>query len=226
LPRSEREFTRALELNPNSSYALRYYAQLLSAQARFGESLSLGEKAKRLDPRSGSAARNYALLLYYNGDVAAAERALQESADLETNQPGLPLLRGRFAEARGDFNGALADTRQALQLTSGVVPLRVQEIRLQALAGLKSDAMANLATLQSEAADRKIRVNTRDLAYIALALGERTKATALFEEAMIEHDPSLVWLGVDPRVDTLRGTPRFRQMLKTIGLPAALGETR
>jgi hypothetical protein len=35
-----------------------------------------------------------------------------------------------------------------------------------------------------------------------------------------------VWLGVDPRVDLLRGTDRFRQMLKTMSLPAMLGDAR
>jgi hypothetical protein len=102
----------------------------------------------------------------------------------------------------------------------------VQEIRLQALAGLKSDALASLASLQREAAERKIRVTVRDLAYIQLALGDRAKALELFEDAVNDRDSSMVWLGVDPRVDPLRGTPRFRQMLKTIGLPAELGEAR
>ena len=213
-------------MNPNSPYALRYYGQLLSAQARFDESLLCAEKARQLDPQSGSAVRDYALLLYYKRDLAAAEKALQDSAALETNQPQLPLLRGRFAEARGDFNGALADTRQALQLSNSSVPLRVQEIRLQALAGLKSDALASLAALQREAADRKTHVTARNLAYVQLALGDRAKAIELFEDAVNNGDPNMVWIGVDPRVDPLRGTPRFREMLKTIGLPAELGEVR
>lgn len=223
---AEREFKRSLELNPSSSYALRFYGQLLSAQARFDESLLYGEKARQLDPQSASAARDYALLLYYKRDLAAAEKALQDSAALETNQPQLPLLRGRFAEARGDFNGALADTRQALQLSNSWLPLRVQEIRLQALAGLTSDALAGLAALQREAADRKTPVSARNLAYIQLALGHRAKAIELFENAVNDGDPTMVWIGVDPRVDPLRGTHRFREMLKAIGLPAELGEVR
>src|SRR5262249_13548707 len=125
-----------------------------------------------------------------------------------------------------DFAGALADTRQALQLTSDAGPLKVQEIRLQALAGLKSDALASLASLQRDTAERKIRVTVRDLAYIQLALGDREKALELFEGAVNARDSSMVWLGVDPRVDPLRGTARFRRMLKTIGLPAELAEAR
>lgn len=225
-PRSEAEFKRSLDLNSNSLFALTFYARFLAAQARFEEALSQAERAKHLNPQSGSVARDYALFLYYKGDLASAEKALQDPAALENNQPGLPLLRGRFAEARGDFAGALADTRQALQLTSDAGPLMAQEIRLQALAGQKDGARASLAALQREASGGKIRVPVRDLAYVQLALGNKTKAIELFDEAVNARDPSVVWLGVDPRVDDLRGDARFRQMLKTIGLPAALGDAR
>ena len=124
-PGSEREFQRSLDLNPSSLFALTYYARFLAAQGRFDDALSYVEKAKRLDPQSGSVARDYALFLYYKGDLAAAEQALREPAAMENNQPGLPLTQGLLAEARGDLEGALADTRQALRLTSGAIPLRV-----------------------------------------------------------------------------------------------------
>jgi len=223
---SERAFKRSLELNSNSSYALTYYGNLLAAQARFDEAVSTAESARRIDSQSGSAVRNHALFLYYKRDLPSAENVLQESIRLETNQPQLPLLSGRFAEARGDYEAALADTREALQLSGGVVPLRVQEIRLLALAGHRESALASLAALQADADAGKIRLRTRDQAYIQLALGDRAKALQLFEEAVNERDPSVVWLGVDPRVDLLRGTDRFRQMLKTMSLPAMLGDAR
>jgi serine/threonine-protein kinase len=225
-PGSEREFQRSLDLNPNSLFALAYYARFFAAQGRFDDALSHAERATRLDPQSGSAAREYALFLYYKGDLAAAEQALREPAAMENNQPAVPLVRGRLAEARGDFEGALADTRQALRLTSGATPVRVQEARLQALAGHKDDARANLALLQREADARKIRLNDRDVAYIELALGNRARAIQFFDKAVNARDPSVVWLGVDPRVDDLRGDARFREMLKTIGLPMRLGEAR
>jgi serine/threonine protein kinase/tetratricopeptide (TPR) repeat protein len=225
-PGAEREFTRSLELNPSSTYALAYYANFLASQARFEESLAKADAARKLDPHSGQAARNYALFLYYKRDYSAAEQVLADSAAIESNQVG-PLLRGRIAEAQGDFDGALSDIRQALQLSRGaVVPLRVAEIRAAALAGRRAEALASLAALQREADTRKIRLSLRDLAYIQLAFGDKAKAIELFEQAVSDSDPTMVWLGVDPRVDSLRGEPRFRQLLKTIGLPAGAEERR
>lgn len=217
---AEREFVRSLELNANSAYALTYYAAYLAARGRFDESLAKAQAARELDPQSGAAARNYAVFAYYKGDFAAAEQALQESSQLETNQAGLPLLRGRLIEQRGDFARALTETREALQLSrGGGVPLRVQEIRLLALTGRKGEAATALAALQREAAAGAIRISVRDLAYIALASGERAKAMALLDEAVTERDPTVVWLGVDPRVDELRDDVHFRQLLQTIGVP-------
>jgi len=217
---AEREFVRSLELNPNSAYALSNYAGYLAARTRFDESLAKAQAARELDPQSGAAARKYALLAYYQRDFAAAEQALQESSQLETNQAGLPLLRGRLAEARGDLARALTETREALQLSrGGGVPLRVQEIRLLALSGRKGEAATALSALQREAAGGAIRISVRDLAYIALAFGDRTRAMALFGDAVNERDPTAVWLGIDPRVDEIRDDAHFRQLLQTIGVP-------
>ena len=225
--RAEAEFKRSLDLNPNSSYALAYYANFLAALGRFDESLSIADKARRLDPQSPDAIRNYALFLYYKRDYARAEQELLKLAAIEPNEVGLPLLRARFAEARGDFEGALADTREALRRSRGpVAPLRVAEIRREALAGRTADALASLAKLQQEAETRSIRIYVRDLAYIQLALGNKTKATELFEEAVNEQDPTMVWLGVDPRVDALRDQPNFNRLLTRIGLPAGVGKPR
>jgi tetratricopeptide (TPR) repeat protein len=216
---AEREFVRSLDLNPNSAYALANYANFLAARARFDESLAKAQTARQLDPQSGAAIRNYALFAYYKGDFASAEQALQESSEIEANQAGLPLLRGRLAEARGDFPRALAETREALRLSrGGGVPLHVQEIRLLALTGRRDEATTALSALQREAAARTSRISARDLAYIALAFGDRAKALALFDEAVTERDPTVVWLDVDPRLDELRDDVHFRQLLHTIGV--------
>src|SRR5262249_34500698 len=111
-PSAEQEFKRSLELNPSSALTLIYYADFLAALGRFDEAVKHMEMARRLDPQSGTAARHQTMVLYYKGDYMAAERSLVESAAIESNQAGLPLWRARIAEARGDFEGALSDTRE------------------------------------------------------------------------------------------------------------------
>lgn len=95
-----------------------------------------------------------------------------------------------------------------------------------ALTGRRDEATTALSTLQREAAARTSRISARDLAYVALAFGDRAKAMALFEEAVADRDPTVVWLGVDPRVDELRDDVHFRQLLHTIGVPDRRAATR
>ena len=217
---AEREFLRSLELNASSGYARMFYADFLATRRRFEESLLQAETARRLDPESGAAARRQALFLYYKHDFAAAERAYRDAIALEPSHAGLPLLEGRIAEAQGSFSKALDATVRAAQLSGGGgVGLRVQEIRQQALADRREDALAGLQALQREAASRTIRLSARDLAYIQLALGNKDQAVELFAQAVSDRDPTVVWLGIDPRVDTLQHDERFRQLLRAIGLP-------
>jgi serine/threonine-protein kinase len=217
---ADREFLRSLDLNPSSRYARTFYADYLAAVGRFDEAVTQAEIAKRLDPQSGAAAREYALVLYYQRNFDAAELALREATAIEPNAAGGPLLQGRIDEARGRFDEALDATRRAAELSGGGrAPLRVAAIRLEALAGRRDEALAHLRELQRDAARGAVRLVPRDLAYAQLAFGNIDAAVGLFAQALADRDPSLVWLGVDPRVDSLRGDPRFREILRGTGLP-------
>ena len=132
----------------------------------------------------------------------------------------MPLLKARFAEARGRFDDAVAATTAALERAGGrSTPLRLGQARRLALAGHRNAAIAALQVLESEAAAGQIHLSARDRGYMYLALGDRQQALRFFGQAVDERDPTVVWFAVDPRVDTLRRDPRFRELLKIIGLP-------
>jgi tetratricopeptide (TPR) repeat protein len=180
-----------------------------------------GEKAKQLDPESGAAARRYALFLYYKHDYAAAERALEDAQQIEPSNPGLPLLQSRVAEAQGRYAEAVELSTRALELSGGGgVPLRVVQLRQLILVGRLADATAGIRRLEREAATGAVQVTSRDKAYLELALGHTDKALDLFARAVEERDATVVWLGVDPRLDALQHNARFRELLHVIGIPA------
>jgi hypothetical protein len=72
--------------------------------------------------------------------------------------------------------------------------------------------------LEEQDAARKIRLSHRDRAYVKLALGDENGACDEFERSFEERESSLRWVSVDPRVDQLRGNPRFQAILKRMGL--------
>jgi hypothetical protein len=94
----------------------------------------------------------------------------------------------------------------------------VQVVRLEALSGRTALAERHLRELEAEAAGGSVQLTARDMGYIRLAFGDEAGALAAFARAVDERDPSLVWLGVDPRVNSLRQHPRFAALLKQLGL--------
>jgi serine/threonine-protein kinase len=217
---AQREFLRSIQLNPNSPYARVFYADDLAAMRRFGESLEQGAIARHLDPESGAAARRYALFLYYKHDFRAAARTLDEAERIEPNSPGLPLLRSRIAEAEGRYDEALELANRAIELSGEPgVPLTIHQVSQQIRAGHTAEATVALNALEADAATGAIQLTSRDRAYVQLAFGNMERALQLFSQAVNERDPSVVWLGVDPRLDPLQHDARFRELLRVMGIP-------
>jgi tetratricopeptide (TPR) repeat protein len=214
---AEEEYRTALALNANLSSARNEYAQLLAASGRFDESLEQATLSESLEP--GAVPSLSGLLLYYKKDYQAAEKVLRAAMIERPDLASLHILLGRIAEARGRFPEAIEETRTALQLSAnGGVPLRVQMVRLEALSGRPDEARRLLRELQTEASQGSLQLASKDVGYIRLAFGDHEGALQAFARALDERDPSMVWLGVDPRVDSLQQDPRFAAMLKQLGL--------
>jgi eukaryotic-like serine/threonine-protein kinase len=215
---AEEEYRKALDLNPNLIIARNHYAQLLAVSHRFDESLAQAREAEAIEP--GSAPSLNGLLLYYKRDYDSAENTIRTAMNGRPDVTNLHIMLGRIAEARGRLAEALEETRIASQLSaSGGVALRVQIVRLEALSGEKQEATKSFRELEQESLDGRVQLTSRDRGYVKLAFGDREGALQAFTRAIDERDPSMVWLGVDPRVDALRPDPRFAAMLKQLGLP-------
>ncbi len=214
---AEQEYRTSLDLNPSLTSARAHYAEFLAATGRFDESLVQAGLVETLGP--GDAPTLLGLLLYYKRDYPAAEKAIRAALIPRPETAALHVLLGRVSEAQGRMTDALEATRVAMQLSGNIVPLRVQMIRLEALNSHPDRARESLRDLEAATAQRSQQIESRDLAYIRLAFGDHDGAVDTFERALEERDPTLVWLGVDPRIDALRQYPRFTAILKQLGLP-------
>ena len=119
------------------------------------------------------------------------------------------------------YEEAVLAAQEMIRLSGGR-PAMVAELgRLYASMGRQVDAEAILARVSrpqrpTDYADRQ------DAAYIEIALGRRNEALTGLEQAIDQHSERMLWLRVDPRVDPLRGDPRFQRLVQRIGgLPYA-----
>ncbi len=218
---ADRWYRRAIALNTSFARARSQYARYLAAAGRGDESIAESVRAAELDPMSASAASTRAMMLYYSRDYRGALGAIGHALQLEPASASAYFVLSRIDAGLGALDEAVVANERALAIAGdgSSIGWRTHLIRLQALSGSVDGARAALAQLPAEVATRKQRLRFTQLAFVHEALGDRARAIELLEQALGEREPDLLWLTVDPRVDSLRSDPRFEQVVSKLGIP-------
>lgn len=215
---AEREFRRALELNPSDADTHHEYAHYLMAMGRLAESEAESKRAVELDP-VGDDLRS--CLCWHSFAARKYDQAVQMAEKFLNAQPTDPWERtilGWSYEQKQMPQQAIAEFKRAVEVTKGESFFLSALAHGYAVAGNRHAAEEILRTLSDRA--QKSYVSPFDLALIHAALGEKDKAFALLDRAVAEHSTFLVYSKWEPRLDPLRSDPRFKEILKRIGLPA------
>jgi serine/threonine protein kinase len=214
---AEREFLRALELNPRYLQALAWYSlfYLLWAMGRFEESLVQAKKAVECDPLSAYANGMLAFSYADGGKGAEGVAAATVAVKLEESFFAYWTLQSAYL-ASGEFEKAAEAGEIALAI-SGRHPFAMSTLATTlADWGKTADAAAIYAELIARTA--RGYVSPAHLAVAASAAGEMEKAIAHSHEAYQIRDPFLVVTRYWPETRRLRTDPRFNEMLVRMGL--------
>jgi len=216
---AEREFKRAIELNPNYATAHHWYAHLLMQVGRTDESLAQARLATDLDPLSPfvnqGLARQYYLSRQYDKAIALSQVVLRMDSNYLPAQTQLALAY----EQKGMLGEAVSTLEKARKLAGEKTDLPMLHALLAhayALAGRRADAQTELNVLA--AIGKKRYVPPSYVAIVYLALGDKDKAFVYLNKSYQDRSEQLLYLGVEPVVDSLRSDPRFDALLKQVGL--------
>ena len=213
---AEATFRRAVELSPSYVTARHWLALYLADSGRHEEALEEIERARRLDPLSDIVNTAVGAVRYFGRDYDGAEAEYRAVLEL---QPDFALgwaLLGRVQLVAGDAEGAVVSLERSVEL-SGHDP-SYQAVYAAALAEVGREQEAR------EQADRILArhpdgyVPYCELASAYVRLGDLEQALALFEWALQEHDPALTHVDVEPLYDEIRDQPRFRAVVRAMGL--------
>ncbi len=211
---ADEEYRRAVSLNVSSERALTQYARYLSAAQRLQSAVEHAQRACDISPRSSSAASTLALTYLFARDYTAALRANDLADELNPSASGVRFVRSRILAASGAPDEALKVAHEAVSLSKVPAPgWRAHIISLRARAGDKDGALAAAQNLAAELQPGKTRMGPEHFAYIYLGMAEPARALDFLEQAVDERSVDVLWLAVDPRVDQLRGNPRFEGIL-------------
>ena len=213
---AEREFTRAIQLNPRYPTARQWYAWFLAAMGRLEEGLAEGRAAIELDPGSVSIRRSLGWLHYYARQHEPAlenlKRALamDPTAEETHRQIGLVYLQqGKYDEAETAFKEALANTENGVMAFAGLGHVAARR-------GHPQEARAVLDELHRRARTEYISPVAFTGLYVTLS--EADAAFEWLEKAYQERRGWLAYLNIEPLLDGLRSDTRFHRLVERMRL--------
>jgi len=218
-PTAEKEFKRAIELNPHYALAHQWYGGFLSATGRFPEADAEKKRALELEPLSLAANFEAALALYFSRNYDQAINQFQKTLELDANFPPPYTFLGAAYEQKGMFEEAIATFQRALSITQGPAKMLAMAglAHAYAASGRKAEARKILADVEKLSEHNYVQAT--DLALIHAGLGDSDKAFTWLDKAYDEHSFGLINLTVEPRFDALHSDPRFTDLLRRIRFP-------
>ncbi len=211
---AEKEFKRAIELNPNYATGHHWYAEHLAWRGRFDEAFRESERARELDPLSLAIATDHGMILYYSRqyDLAIAQFTAVREMDPSFGHAAMIFVayvqKGMFAEAEADIEKRQGPEDDRWRLSN--LAYTYGRAGQQERAGQELTKLLDLNRRQP-----------MDPIVIALAysgMGNNDQALAWLEKAYAQHSNGLTALKVDPAYDPLRRDLRFQNLLERVGL--------
>jgi TolB-like protein/DNA-binding winged helix-turn-helix (wHTH) protein/Tfp pilus assembly protein PilF len=213
-PTAEKEYRRAIELNPNYATAHHWYAEHLALTGRFDEALRESERARQLDPLSLIIAADNGAILYFFRQYDRAIEQFRAVLEMEPNFPRAHLLIFAYVQ-KGQFADALADIEKMRRIED--TPWNWQVLAyVYGRSGQQPQAQHALEML--EQLNRRQRVDPAALLVAHIGMGDKGQALFWLEKAYAQHSNVITTLKVDPIYDPLRSDPRFQDLLHRVGL--------
>jgi TolB-like protein/Tfp pilus assembly protein PilF len=212
---AEREYRRALELNPHYALGCRAYAAHLCALGRTEEALQQIERAHEMEPMSLPISMEVAWNLYMARKYDRAIEQAVKTLEMEPRFSSAQHILGLAHEQKGQYEEAVAALQEALEPERHPATLAALG-HVLALAGRRSEAEEMLDRLQK--ISRQSHVSPYWFALVHEGLGDNAASLEALKQAYAERDVWLVWSRVDPRLDGLKGEPGYEELLRRIGL--------
>ncbi len=214
---AEREFQRAIELNPNYPTTYHWYSVVLRTEGKLEQSLTATKRAQELDPLSLVIAWNVAETLFLMKRNDEGLEQIRKMLELDPNFSGTHRLLGLQYARMGRYPEAIQELQTVRHIVGPDDSYGLEVLGyVYAKSGQKEEAVKILNRLI--ALSKQGSSLSTEIAMVYTGLGEKEKALAWLERACDGRSTTVTTINVDPEWDTLRGDPRFTGLLKKMGL--------
>jgi tetratricopeptide (TPR) repeat protein len=213
---AEKEFKRAIELNPNSAEAHHWYGDFLTRLGRFEEARLELKKAQALDPLSLLINTSVGDQLYFARQYPGAIEQFKKALDMDPNfVPAQHAIELAYAQ-NGMYREAVAERQKVLTL-SGSPDLAAaigEEYRKSGYSGVLQSWLEGLNEVS-----KRGYVSSYNMAQIHARLGDKPQTLAMLDRAYGARDGNLTYLKIDPVFDDFRADPQYQALSRKMALP-------
>ncbi len=216
---ADREFRRAIELNPDNAAAHHWYATYLTTLGRHPESLAEIERAQALDPTSTAILADKGFLLYRSGhhDEALVLLKQMEATDPNFVSPHRYLKDLYLTDQ--DYPDYVAELKKEALLMQDSGELKMARAGEKGLASAGGRGMLeNMLAVENKLYERK-QCSPYLVAQTNAELGNKAQALRYLQMALEKHDEAMVSVAGDAAFNSLHDDPAYRDLLVRVGLP-------
>jgi serine/threonine-protein kinase len=213
---AEREFKRAIELNPNSATAHHWYGDYLANMGRLEEGTRETKKALELDPLSPITNTTMGWQFYLARQNDQAVEQLRKVLEINPKfSPARRILEEVYAHM-GKYKEAVGEREKFLSLSGGpeLAASIEEDFNRSGYKGVLQSWLDGLTELSKHS-----YVSSYSIAESYMRVGEKQKAFEWLDKAYEEHDSGLVSIAVEPTFEPIRTDPRFKDIVKRMKLP-------
>jgi tetratricopeptide (TPR) repeat protein len=215
---AEREFLRAISLNPQNATAhLWYGASCLASLGRLDEALNEVKLAQALDPVSSIVSRNLALIHYYQRNLDLALGQCDLTIEQNPHFSAAYWTLGLVQEQRGEAEEAIAAYKRAIELSPPSPRILGALGGALAKYGKREKALKILQELEQLSQSRYI--SPMEPALIKFHLGNREEGFELLAKAFADRSFEIITIHIDPRFDGIRNDQRYKTLFRKLNLP-------
>jgi len=217
-PGAEKEYKRAIELNPRYAIAHEWYGGYLEVTGHHNEAIAERKRAQELDPLSLIINFELGLAFYYARDYDQAIEQFQKTLELDPNFPPVQQFLPAAYEQKGMYGESIAGFKEWATLKGGSEwSFSMAGLgHVYAVSGQKGEARSVLDELKQLSGEQYVPSSSIALVYVGL--GEKDQAFAWLEKGYEERSFQMQCLTVEPRWDSLRLDPRFADLVRRVGL--------
>jgi TolB-like protein len=219
-PAAEREFRKALEVDPQDVVVRRYYSQLLRILGRWDEAIAEMKRAQELDPVGVETSQGLGATYYQARRYDEAIEQFKKTLELDPRHVRVHQLLAEVYARKGMHKEAIACWQQIFILSGDEEGARMMGEDFEA--GGYEEVMRSLyrGVLDSLTESAKHGyVSPVSFAVAHAKLNEKDQAFTWLEKCYAERTGGLPYVKADPDFDNLRSDPRFPALMRRIGLP-------